>query len=546
MLTSRLKGFILAPLLLGGCVVGPDYGGPQDLDRALPPLAFVRQVPGVNSDGPPALDAWWTILRDPVLDELERRALASNPSIEIANARVRQAGSAVRQERANRFPTAGAQGTAVFADLPGIDLRSGQPDSTSTPSPVSPQAAETSLRFYNLGLNANWETDFAGGQVRKIEAANALAAAAAYNAADAQVQLSAEVAQTYTNLRDRQQRAAALRRGLDLQRQQLELAKQRFQQGAVPAFAVGQANRAVLTTTSDLAVADAETEIYLDALAVLAGEAPGSLDPLLRPPRDVPRPPQSVAIGDPTALLRRRPDIRAAERNLAAATARIGVAEAARFPKVSFMGVLGIGGTSIGDLYDLRNISNIAVPQLQWGLLDFGRSSAAIAQNRAGRDEAEAQYRQVVLAALQDAETGLSRFEQQRRNVAAMAAIKQLADQSAVLMRQRYERGVITRSDNLEAERQQLLAETSLRSAIAGLTASYIAIQKSLGLGWRGVGALVSEPLPAPDGSRRYRIGSHRKSDAVPPVSTRRGAAMPPPVVEVAAPRRGTAARHGR
>ena len=482
---SKFRYLSLCSLLLGGCVVGPDYAGPPELGRATPKATFVRQAPGAVPDEP-AVAAWWTTLRDPVLDELERRVLAANPSLEAAQARIRQARASVRQERANLFPTAGAQGTAVFADLPGIDLQSGQGSGpTPTPAPApSAQDQDTSLRFYNLGLNANWEIDLAGGQVRTIEAANALAAAAAFNAADAQVQLTAEVAQSYTNLRDRQQRAAALRGALELQQQQLGLAQQRFRQGTVPAFTVGQANRAVQATRSDLAAAEAEIEIYLNALAALAGEAPGSLDPLLAPARDIPLPPESVAIGDPASLLRRRPDIRAAERNLAAATARIGVAEAARFPKISFMGILGIGGPTIGDLVDLGNISKIAVPQLQWGLLDFGRTSAAIAQTRAGREEAEAQYRQVVLGALQDAETSLSRFAQQRRTVAALAEISRSAEQSAALMRQRYERGVISLGDSLDAERQRLLAAANLRSAVAGLTASYVAVQKSLGLGW--------------------------------------------------------------
>ena len=493
---AKFRGLLLAPLLLGGCVVGPDYSGPPELERAAPQPTFVRQPQGATSDEP-ALAEWWTSLQDPVLDELELRALASNPSIEVAQARLRQARASVRQERANRFPTAGAQGTAILADLPGIDLQSDQGGASPAPTPSPEEDDSTSLQFFNLGLNANWEIDLAGGQVRKIEAANALAAAAAYNAADAQVQLTTEVAQAYTNLRDRQQRAAALRGGLELQQQALDLAVQRFEQGTVPAFTVGQANRAVQATHTDLASAEADIETYLNALAVLVAEAPGSLDPLLTPPRDIPLPPQNVAIGDPASLLRRRPDIRAAERNLAAATARIGVAEAARFPKISFMGILGIGGTSIEDLVDLGNISKIALPQLQWGLLDFGRTSAAIAQTRAGRDEAEAQYRQVVLGALQDAETSLSRFAQQRRTVAALAEIKRSADQSAVLMRQRYERGVISLGDSLEAERQQLLAEANLRSAIAALTSSYVAIQKSLGLGWSEAG----DPAPIPVGT---------------------------------------------
>lgn len=486
---SKFKYFVFAPLLLGGCVVGPDYAGPPELGRAAPTSTFVRQAPGTTSDEP-ALAAWWTTLQDPVLDELERRAIASNPSLEAAQARVRQARASVRQERANRFPLAGAQGTAALADLPGLDLQSSQGGGTSTPAPAqSPEQDEdTSLQFFNLGLNANWEIDLAGGQVRRIEAVNGLAAAAAFNAADAQVQLTAEVAQSYTNLRDGQQRAAALRGALGLQQRQLDLALERFERGTVPAFTVGQANRALQATMSDLAAAEAEGEVYLNALAVLTGEVPGSLDTLLTQPRDVPLPPQSVTIGNPGSLLQRRPDIRAAERNLAAATARIGVAQAARFPKISFMGILGIGGTSLDDLVDLGNVSKIAVPQLQWGLLDFGRTSAAAAQTRAGRDEAEAQYRQVVLGALQDAETSLSRFVQQRRAVAALAEINRSAKQSAALMRQRYERGVISLGDSLEADRQALLAEANLRSAIAAMTACYVLIQKSLGLGWRETG----------------------------------------------------------
>jgi NodT family efflux transporter outer membrane factor (OMF) lipoprotein len=487
----RLRYFLLAPLLVGGCVAGPNYSGEPDLGQAALPSTFVRQ-PNVATSDQPQVDAWWTALQDPVLDELERRALAANPSLEVAQARIRRARASVRQERANRFPTAGGQGTAVIADLPGIDLRSSQVSRAPGPTPTAPseQEADTSLHFYNLGLNANWEVDLAGGQARRIEAANALAAAAAYNAADAQVQLTAEVAQAYVNLRDRQQRAGSLSEALDLQEQMLDLAQQRFRQGTAPAFAVGQANRALHATTSDLAAAEAEIDIYVTALAVLAGEAPGSLDRLLSQPRDVPLPPQSVAVGDPASLLRRRPDIRAAERNLAAATARIGVAEAARFPKVSFMGVLGVGGTSIEDLGGLDNVSKIAIPQLQWALLDFGRSSAAIGQTRAGRDEAEAQYRQVVLSALQDAETSLSRFAQQRRTVAALAEIRRSANESAALMRQRYDRGVISRGDSLEADRQRLLADANLRSALAVLTASYVAIQKSLGLGWMNAEAV--------------------------------------------------------
>lgn len=483
-----VQTFFLTSLLLGGCTAGPDYAGPPDLRGAAPAPSFVRRDPSI-APVEPRVAAWWNELNDPVLNELERKALAANPPLEAAQARVRQARASVRQERANRFPTAGAQGTAIFADLPGLDLQSdrGAESPAPTPAPSEDSGDGSTLNFYNLGLNANWEINLGGGQARRIEAANALAAAASFNAADAQVQLTAEVAQTYTNLRDRQQRVEALRRARDLQQEVLELTGQRFRQGTVGAFAVGQTNRALQSTIAELAAAEAEIDINLNALAVLVGETPGSLDTLLAPIRDIPLPPSQVTVGDPASLLRRRPDIRAAERNIAAATARIGVAEAARFPKISFMGILGIGGTSPEDVVDLSNISKIAVPQLQWGLLDFGRTSAAIGQSRAGLAEAEAQYRFVVLGALRDAESSLSRFTQQRRTVAALAAIKQSSGEALGLMRQRYDSGVISRGDYLEAERQQIIAETNLRSALAALLGSYVAIQKSLGFGWAEV-----------------------------------------------------------
>jgi outer membrane protein TolC len=195
-----------------------------------------------------------------------------------------------------------------------------------------------------------------------------------------------------------------------------------------------------------------------------------------------------VAVGDPAALIARRPDIRAAERALAAANARIGVAEAARFPKLSFMGILGLGGTQPGDIFDLGNLSAIALPRLQWNLLDFGRTAASIDQAKAGREEALQRYREIVLRALQDAEQSLARFGQQRANVAALAQIKRQADTAADLNEQRYKAGAISQTDLNTSLRQRRQATADLNRSIAAMTNSWIAIQKSLGLGWSELG----------------------------------------------------------
>ena len=223
----------------------------------------------------------------------------------------------------------------------------------------------------------------------------------------------------------------------------------------------------------------------LDALAILEGKVPGTSDEALQKDFEVPLPPEQVAVGDPAGLVARRPDIRGAERNLAAATAQIGVAEAARFPKLSFMGILGLGGTSLDDLLDVGSPSVLAIPQLQWNFLDFGRIDASIEQAGSARDEAVAKYRQTVLVALQDAERALARFGQQRAALAALAQIKLQADGAADLDRQRFAAGAISRTDLNRTLRKQEQAATDLVRGKAALTMSWIALQKSLGLGWQ-------------------------------------------------------------
>ena len=478
-------------IALDGCTVGPEYKGPAPLPSAAAPGSTFARTPLATSAQEPSLAQWWKALGDPVLDTLEARALADNPGVEAGRARIAQARQAVHFVRGEQYPTGAVQGTYVDADLPGLNFDQGAGSGSGSGSGSDSKHTEgTSIDFFNLGLNANWEVDIWGGKRRGVEAANAELGAAVANAADRQVQLTAEVAQAYVNLRERQHRIASLQRSATLQQEMLDLSEQRFRSGTTAAFEVERAKTQLNETQLDIASVEAEVDTYLNALAVLTGVAPGVADPLLVPVTPIPLPPASVAIGDPASLLRRRPDVRAAERKLAAATARIGVVEAARLPKVSFMGILGIGGTSPSQIFDLGNMSKIAIPQIQWGLLDFGRSLARLRQTRSARDEAEAQYRQTVLAALEDAETSLSRFGRQRQKVAALAGVSASADRTARLTRQRYRAGTVPLSDSLDAERQSVEAELALRVATAVLTGSFVAVQKSLGLGWQRPGEL--------------------------------------------------------
>jgi len=204
----------------------------------------------------------------------------------------------------------------------------------------------------------------------------------------------------------------------------------------------------------------------------------------------VPLPPARVAVGDPAALIAQRPDVRAAERQLAASTAAIGVNKAKELPGLRFMGILGLGGTSPGDVLDPGNLTTLLAPMLDWSFLDFGRNRAATAASVADRDGAEATYRRTVLAALQDAETALSRFGNTRAQLGQLIQAEATSARSARLNAQRVAAGTSTLIDQLDIERQRLSASMASEQARAQLTQSYIVINKALGLGWT--------PLPPP------------------------------------------------
>jgi NodT family efflux transporter outer membrane factor (OMF) lipoprotein len=483
MMAKKLS--LIPLLLLGACTVGPNYAGPPKAigSAATPPAGFARADATVATAAPAVAD-WWTTLNDPMLTWLEDRALEANPNVAVAQARLKQARASLRLERANQAPNANASATYLHADLPGLNLGGSQSGEGQGGSGGGSSDGQ-SVDFFNLGFDASWEIDLFGGRRRTVEAARASAAAAEANVADAQVSLSADVAQAYVGLRDAQQRLILAREASRMQRDTLKLTEQRFANGTASQLEVERLRNQVESTDAQILPLSASVETYLNALAILIGEAPGTLDQRLGQAAPVPLPPAQVAVGDPTALLQRRPDIRAAERNLAAQTAKIGVAEAAKFPRLNLMGIIGIGGTSLDALTDLDNLVTLGAPMLQWNVLNFGRANARVGQAEGARDEAEARYRGAVLAALRDAEDSLSRFRARRNTVATLARAKASADRSAVLMQQRYRAGAATLIDTLDAERQRVAAEQSLSQAVAGLTNDYVALQKALGLGWR-------------------------------------------------------------
>lgn len=484
---ARFASASLAISVLAGCTVGPDYGGPPPIAPVSIASSQFRRAQGIDVTAAVPSARWWEGLGDSTLSSLIDKALASSPDVEIAEFRVRRARALVREQRANELPSISASALALRADLPagslGLPVTQGQS-----------QSDRTEAEFYNVGFDASWEIDLFGGKRRSVEGARARADATDADLNDAKVRLSAEVAQTYIDLRDRQQRLILARSSAALEARSLALVEQRKSRGASSAQDVAQIRTQVQAANANIMPLEGQVAESLDQLALLSGDEPGALDAVLVVPGPVPSPPIIVDAGDPAAMLRRRPDIRAAERRLTASNADIGVSVAQMFPSISLMGVIGLGGPAIGDTVDPGNISSILLPRLNWNFLDFGRNRAKVRQSEAARDEAQAQYRKSVLSALNDAETSLTRFGHLRRNVAALQVALQSAKEDATLAGERYRGGTIPLMTALDAERRNIDAQNALLQSSSALTKAFVALQKSLGLGWQGEVASELKP----------------------------------------------------
>ncbi|MCC6940208.1 MAG: efflux transporter outer membrane subunit [Novosphingobium sp.] len=466
---------LLATFLSGCTTVGPDYTGAPDAPVQAAARGSFLRTPDALAQAPDA--RWWESLNDPVLNGLINDALNGSPTLAAANARVAQARASLAASKTAAIPSISTSFSAPYINVPG-DFLGGS------------EGGRDEINAYNLGFDAAWELDLFGGQRRKVEAASARAEASEAGVADARVTLSAEIARAYVGLRARQAMQTLQTRQLGIDLALAGLARERLQAGTAPAQPVNAAEAQAFSSEADLAKTGAEIAVLMDQIAVLTGKEPGALDAMLQTPSPVPLPPQTVAVGDPALLLRSRPDVRAAERQLAAANADVGVQIASKFPKISFMGILGLGGQSIADVFEPGNLVGLALPQLKWSIFDGGRAARQVDVAKGALAEAEARYQQSVLGALQDAEGALARFGAQRIAFARTIDAEQRAQKTVQLQKQRLEAGTAGRTDTLNAERQAIQVSMAVAGARSELTTAFVAVEKALGLGWQS-----SEPV---------------------------------------------------
>ncbi|SFK54265.1 efflux transporter outer membrane subunit [Caulobacter sp. UNC279MFTsu5.1] len=468
MTTLRLALTIGASaLLLAACAVGPDYKTPVQA-----PVVLQNAPAGAFSTANPEAQ-WWKAFNDPVLDGLVGQALAGNLDIKVAVARVDEARALFKDARLDQLPRVTADGSYVKSDQQ-------QPGSNG-------QRVES--QTYQAGFDAGWEIDLFGRVRRGVESARAEAGAAQADLRDAQVTIAAEVARNYLELRGAQARLAVANRNLDTQRETLRLTQVRYNAGAGSPIDVASAQARLNATEAAIpALITAEKRANY-RLCVLVGKRPGELDAVLAGPqagKDAEVTPLIAAlpIGDAADLLRRRPDVQAAERRLAAQTAKVGVATADLFPRVRVTGFIGfLSGTSSGFGNAASQAWSVA-PSVSWPALDLGGAHQRLKAAQARNDASLAVYDQTVLRALEDLETALVAYRQQQAQLVSLTNQAAASRRAAELARIQYKEGGIDFLVLLDAERTLLAAEDSLTVAETGVNTNVVAIYKALGGGW--------------------------------------------------------------
>lgn len=476
--TQAALATIIATLLTAaGCAVGPDYHPPviTTAMRTWTPVAATPVATTTDAAAAPA-DRWWETFHDPELDGLVRRALVSSPDLAIAAQRVREARAGLQFAAGGELPQAGV-------DAGKMEYRRTGPLNT---------IYRGSYATYQAGFDASWELDLWGGARRAVEAAGAALQASEEDDRGARLALAAEVARDYVDLRATQRRLAIARTNLDLQERTLALTRQRLHAGVAGELDVFRAEALAANTRASLPLLEDGINQLIHRLGVLLGDEPEALVGELAAAEPIPTPPARVAVGLPADLLRRRPDVRAAERSLAAATAGIGVAKAQLYPHLGLAGTLGFVGTGTVGLFDYSSRYFSLGPGLHWSIFNAGRVRAQVEAASARSEEAYAAYRKVVLGALADADNALGAFDAEQRRHGALVDAAGAARQSVATASELYRQGVTDFLSVIDAERSLAAADDNLAQSDRAVSTDLIALYKSLGGGGPVPGAVPS------------------------------------------------------
>ncbi len=473
-------------LLLGGCgMVGPDFIKPEaqvedtwqqvDADK-------VNTSQSVNSE-------WWKAFNDPVLDSLIDKAYQENLTLQIAGIRVLEARAQLGIAVGNSYP----QLQQVRGGIGHVELSDNQPN-------ISP-ALDTSYRDTNVGLDVGWELDLWGRFRRGIEAADAdlLVSIADYD--DVLVSLTASVATAYTLIRTFEERLAIAQNNVDIQQRSLDIANDRFHNGTITELDVRQAQTLLLNTKATIPALEIGLQQSRHALSTLLGMPPGGVEGLLHGSGVIPTAPAEVAVGVPAELMRRRPDIRRAELQAAAQSARIGIAESALYPHFSLVGTIGLRAsdtfnTDLGDLFELNSIEAFGGPSLTWDIFNYGRIKNNVRVQDARLQQLIVNYQNTVLEASREVEDALVGFLRAQEQVVFLEESVTAGQRSVELALLQYGEGIADYQRVLDTQETLFTQQDLLTSRRGDIATSLIAMYRALGGGWelRAGKPFVPEP----------------------------------------------------
>jgi outer membrane protein, multidrug efflux system len=444
---------------ISGCVVGPNYQPPQ----ANVPPAWTGTIASTgNTSAQTNLVKWWTAFNDPNLTSLIDRAIKSNLDLQQAEARLLQARA--------------AHGVITGQQWPTVDVTGSETRSRATTSQKS--------NLFKAGLDAAWELDIFGGIRRNVEAANADVNAALEDQRDTLVTLTAEVALNYIELRGYQQEIVIAQNNLKAQQHSAELTRKRLEGGFVSSLDTANADALLATTASQIPTLETSAQQTIYNLSVLLGREPAALLEELSPSFSIPTTPPEVPVGLPSELLRRRPDIRRAEAQIHAATARIGVATADLFPKFNLTGLISLQSSNLNSGMNWENRIWSYGPSIDWQIFNAGSVKSNVEVKKALEKQALLTYQQTVLTALKDVENALIAYtkEQERRKALldAAAANRKALDIATKL----YTQGQTDFLNVLDAQRSLYSSEDSLVQSTRNLSTDLVALYKALGGGW--------------------------------------------------------------
>ncbi len=468
--------------VLTSCAVGPDYVAPRPTTQP----AYANGIPStrpstVTAEAEPTAQ-WWTTLRDPELDKLVKRAVTGNINLQRATARLAESRSTLRLEGAKELPT--LSNSDQF-----VRINSGQNVGFSSlggsgSGTAGAQSSSINSNVWTAGFDASWEIDVFGGQRRRVEAARADFQASVEDRRDILVSLTAEVARNYLQLRGSQERLRIAHDNLKYQEDTLGLTRSLRKAGFNSQLDVSRAQTQVAQTRATIVPLNTTVVQLEHAIATLLGEVPNDLTAELDHVAPVPTTPALVAIGMPADLLRRRPDVRRAERQIAAANARIGAAIADFYPKFSFTGDFGLDATKFNPLFNQSSRFFIIDPAISWRLFDFGRTAAQVDQEKARTTQMMLAYQDGVLTALREVEDALVAYANEQDHHAALADAVASARESVAISTDQYKNGVVDFLQVLDAQRQLLSAQDELAQSDQVIATNLVALYKALGGGW--------------------------------------------------------------